>query len=185
MSLPEPAPRQLLHLRDLELRGYRRDDGLYDIEGRLTDTKTYGFANDHRGRIAAGEPLHGMTIRMTIDLDMTIVACVAVTEHGPYGICPQAAPNFSRLAGVKIGRGLHAAIRERVGGVQGCTHLREMLAQMATVAFQTLVRERRSREPAGPPRPPALLNTCLAYDEAGPEVARSWPGFARPRQVAE
>lgn len=179
MPLSDPAARKLLHLRDIELRGFKREDGLFDIEARLTDTKTYGFQNDHRGRIAAGEPLHGMAIRMTVDIDLTIVACEAVTEHGPYGVCPQAALNFSRLAGVKIGRGLHNAIRERVGGVEGCTHLREMLAQMATVAFQTLVRERRARDADGPARPPALLNTCLAYDERGPEVARRWPDFAK------
>ena len=32
--------RHELHLRRIELRGYRRDDGLYDVEARKVDTKT-------------------------------------------------------------------------------------------------------------------------------------------------
>src|SRR6185312_16171165 len=60
MPLSPPPERELLHSRDIVLRGYRRSDGLYDIEAHLTDTKTYGSANRDRGYIEAGEPIHGM-----------------------------------------------------------------------------------------------------------------------------
>lgn len=179
MPLSEPAERELLHLRDIELRGYRRADGLFDIEARLTDTKSYGFSNADRGRIEPGTPLHGMLARMTLDEDMVITAFEAATEFGPYSICPDAAPNFARLAGLRVGRGFIKAANERVGGVHGCTHLRELLGQMATVAFQTMVAVRRQREAepgAAPPRP-AVLNTCLAYGSDGPVVRRTWPQF--------
>jgi hypothetical protein len=43
MPLSAPADREPLHACDLIMRGYRRADGLYDIEGHLTDTKTAGF----------------------------------------------------------------------------------------------------------------------------------------------
>src|ERR1700724_127118 len=49
MPLSEPHERELLHLRDIALRGYRRADGLFDIEAHLTDTKTYGFPSEDRG----------------------------------------------------------------------------------------------------------------------------------------
>lgn len=49
MPLSEPADRELLHLRDIELRGYRRTDGDYDIEAYLMDTKSYGYGNPDRG----------------------------------------------------------------------------------------------------------------------------------------
>ena len=136
---PENAePRELLHLRDIRLRGYRRADGLFDIEAELQDTKTYGFGNQDRGWIEPGEPLHHMLARMTVDEGMVIVSFEAATERGPFAICPQAAPNFARLAGLRIGRGFLKAANERVGGTVGCTHLRERLQQMATVAVQTL-----------------------------------------------
>ena len=194
MPLSEPVPREPLHLRDIELRGYRRNDGLYDIEARLTDTKTYAFSNSERGQIDPGVPLHRMLARMTLNTEMVITAFEAVTEFGPYAICPTAAPNFARLAGLKIGRGFLKAANERVGGVHGCTHLRELLGQMGTVAFQTLFAVRIKRETApnavassdqaiapGPaaekPSRPMMLGTCLAYAPDSPVVARQWPQF--------
>lgn len=178
MPLSEPAERELLHLRDIELRGYRRADGLFDVEARLTDTKTYGFGNADRGWIEPGVPLHGMRARMTLDASMTIIAFEAVTEHGPYAICPAAAPNFGRLAGLRVGPGFLRAAGERVGGTQGCTHLRELLQPMATVAFQTIFPVRRPPETepaASTAAKPALLNTCLAYATDSPVVQRAWP----------
>ena len=67
MPLSPPPERELLHSRDIVLRGYRRADGLYDIEAQLTDTKSYGSANRDRGYIHAGEPIHGMWLRLTVD----------------------------------------------------------------------------------------------------------------------
>ena len=46
MPLPDPVPREPLHTRRVECRGYRRADGLWDIEGHLVDTKAYPFANE-------------------------------------------------------------------------------------------------------------------------------------------
>lgn len=185
MPLSPPADRELLHLRDIELRGYRRADGLFDIEARLTDTKTYGFGNTDRGWIEPGVPLHGMLARMTLTEDMVITQFEAVTEHGPYAICPSAAPNFAGLAGLRIGRGFLKEANQRVGGVHGCTHLRELLGQMGTVAFQTMfaVRAKKPTPDAAQPNAtetagkPMVLGTCLAYAPDSPVVQRQWPAF--------
>ena len=61
LNAVDAEPRDLLHSRDIILRGYRRADGLYDIEAQLTDTKSYGSANRDRGYIQAGEPVHALT----------------------------------------------------------------------------------------------------------------------------
>ena len=34
-------PRRLLHTRSIELQGFVRDDGLFELEARLTDRKSY------------------------------------------------------------------------------------------------------------------------------------------------
>jgi len=193
MPLSPPQPRELQHTRAITIHGYQREDGLYDIEAALKDTKTYGFPNHHRGQLEAGDTLHGMFMRMTINDAMEIVSCEAVTDFGPYAMCPAAAPNFSRLAGLTIGKGFLRAVAGRVGGTQGCTHLRELLQQMATTAFQTTYptrvrREAEARGRAFPPGdgydarvtehfggPPAVLNTCLAYAADGPLVKMRWP----------
>ena len=181
MPLSDPAPRELLHRRQIALTGYRRTDGMYDIEAHLVDTKTYVFGNHDRGTIEPGTPLHEMLARMTLTEDMEIVRFEAVTEYGPYGICPTAAPNFARLAGLRVGRGFIKAANERIGGVHGCTHLRELLGQMGTVAFQTLYAVRQKRESAPNATEtadkPMMLGTCLAYAPDSPVVARVWPQY--------
>jgi len=175
MPLSRATPRKLSHLRDIQLRGYEREDGLFDIEARMTDTKTYSWGNQDRGGISAGEALHDMWIRVTLDHDMVIQACEAAMDSTPYNVCPGAAPNFQRLVGLTIGRGFIKAAMQRLGGVEGCTHLRELLQPLATVAFQTMTSVRGPALPAENSQgiPPALLNSCVAYDEAGPLAARA------------
>ena len=48
MPLPPPAARTPLHKRRLTIDGFEREDGLYDIEGRIVDTKPYRFKNRDR-----------------------------------------------------------------------------------------------------------------------------------------
>ena len=190
MPLSEPTERNLLHLRDIQLRGYQRKDGLFDIEAHLVDTKSYGFNNEGRGWIEPGEALHGMWIRMTITEDFEVLSCEAASDFTPYDVCPAAAPNFARLAGLKIGPGFVRAVNERVGGIHGCTHLREVIGQMGTVAFQTLypVRRQRELEQAAARRAagevvdekkvrPALIGTCIAYAPDSPVVKQRWPWY--------
>ncbi|MFC3123947.1 DUF2889 domain-containing protein [Pseudoroseomonas globiformis] len=183
MPLSASAPRRPVHRRVIEMQGYQREDGLFDIEGHLRDTKSEAIDTLDR-HLEPGDVLHGMWIRLTVDAELLIHHCEAASDQTPYSICPAAAANFGRLAGLRIGAGFNRAVHERVGGVVGCTHLREMLAQLATVAFQTTYdsrREKREAEAAAaatenrPVPRPALLNTCLAYAEDSPVVARRWP----------
>jgi hypothetical protein len=184
MPLTDPPPRRLMHLRDIALRGYAREDGLFDIEAELADTKAYAFSTEDRGALQPGDKLHGMKLRLTVDAGLTVIACEAVTEFGPYAICPAAAAHFSRLAGLTIGRGFLKQAMARVGGVEGCTHLRELLQQVATVAFQTTVGLRREPGEAPGAGGRALLNTCLAYGETSPVVQRRWPDLYTGPAVA-
>ncbi|WP_431281052.1 DUF2889 domain-containing protein [Humitalea sp. 24SJ18S-53] len=180
MPLSPPVPRQPMHRRALVMHGYKREDGLFDIEGHLEDTKAYAFENDDRGRIEPGEALHGMWIRLTVTAEMEIVTAEAVSDFTPYAICPVAAPNFAVLAGLTIGPGFNRAVNERVGGIKGCTHLREMLGQMATVAYQTLVGQRRAKTAAlvAQNKRPPQIGTCLAYAATSPVVRSRWPDWA-------
>ena len=67
MPLSPNVDRDPIHTRAIECKSYRRSDGLWDIEGHLTDVKAYPFLNDFRGEVKAGEPLHDMWIRLTVD----------------------------------------------------------------------------------------------------------------------
>ncbi|HYM32259.1 MAG TPA: DUF2889 domain-containing protein [Candidatus Cybelea sp.] len=174
MPLSPPASRRHVHTRFLEIKGYGRDDGLWDIEGHLTETPYQdGKPDDH--------PMHEMWLRLTVDEELLVHRSEASTVHGPYRICPDAARNFTRLAGLRIGQGWTKAARERVGGVHGCTHLVEMLGQMATAAMQTLwpVQEAKRKRVAGGELTPSLgvLDSCMAYDTSGPMVKELYPRY--------
>lgn len=185
MPLSQPADRTPVHTRRVTCRGFRRADGLWDIEGHLVDTKAYRFASLDRGDVGPGEPIHEMWLRLTVDDDFTVRAVEAVTDASPFIICGEVTPNFQRLVGLRIGAGWRRAVRERLGGTEGCTHLVELLGPMATTAFQAifpiLSRERAGGAGDGMTNEapdgsrPKLLDSCYAFASDGPVVARRWP----------
>lgn len=178
MPLSQPTDREEVHHRRMDFRGYRRSDGLWDIEGHLVDAKTYAFHNDYRGEIQAGEPLHNMRIRLTIDEDFLIHDAEAVTDHGPFEVCPAITPNFKRMIGVTIAAGWRREIGSRLGGVEGCTHLVELLTAMATVAFQTLYPTLAKKNKGKPiNKKPRLIDSCHAFRGDGEVVKATWPDF--------
>lgn len=186
MPLSPPAPREHIHTRVVECRGYRREDGLWDIEGHITDVKTYGFGNHFRGEIPAGTPVHDMWLRLTVDDRLEIHAVEAATEASPYAACPNVVPNFQRLRGLRLRPGFQKQVRDLLGGTEGCTHLVELLGPVATTAYQTVFpyRERQrheqpaERKPADTPRRrPSLIDSCHAFASDGEVVKRLWPGF--------
>jgi hypothetical protein len=178
LPLSAPAPRSPSHTRRVECRGYRRDDGLWDIEGHLVDTKSYDLPSSHRGTgtIRAGEPLHEMWLRLTVDLALLVHEVEAVTEWGPYAGCGDITPQFQKLKGLTIKAGWTRATRELLGGIKGCTHLVELLGPVATTAFQTIYAAREQVQPAGADgRRPGLIGSCHMYAPDGAIVRERWP----------
>ena len=188
MPLSPPVGRQHLHTRRVTCQGFFRDDGLLDIEGRITDEKTYEHANEWRGPLKPGDFVHDMSIRLTLDHRFTIVDVEAVTDKSPYSMCGDIAPNFRKLIGLRVGGGFNRAVRERLGGTQGCTHIVELLGPVATTAFQT-AGSRKARELAdahrarigkpartesGRPRSkPYMLDSCHTW-ASDSEVTKRW-----------
>ncbi|MEM7072339.1 MAG: DUF2889 domain-containing protein [Pseudomonadota bacterium] len=139
---PDPVPRQLLHTRKIDCRGYLRTDGLFDIEASIIDTKSYAFSTLHRAQVEADEPLHGMKIRLTVDQNLHIHDVIALTEYSPYRVCPHITAAYRQLIGHQIAAGWTRKCKQMFGRTAGCTHLTELLAPMATVAFQTVFSNR-------------------------------------------
>ena len=76
MPLPPAAPRKAVHTRSIDCRGYEREDGLWDIEGRLVDTKAFHWRRRE-----------GMA-----DLPAGVDAC---GENGEFHTCVTAGPMFT------------------------------------------------------------------------------------------
>jgi hypothetical protein len=178
MPLPPAVPREELHLRRYELRGYRRRDGLYDIESRMTDTKSKALTLQSGRVVEKGEPIHDMWIRVVVDDDLHVVDVVAATDSSPFGICREATATLQTIKGMRIAAGWTMAVKGKLAGKKGCTHLTEMLLPLATVAFQTLAPARLAKPPAvdanGRPR---KIDTCYAYASDREVVLERWPQF--------
>jgi len=179
MPLSTPVPRKHLHSRNIECKGYEREDGLWDIEAHLVDSKTYTFENKERGTIASGDPVHDMWISLTVDEELTIQKAEATTDKGPFSICRDVNTQFKLLEGLQIAPGWRKAVFGKMGGTQGCTHLNDLLiGPLAVAAFHTVSAARAKRkESAGPNQKPALLDSCHAFASDGPVVKREWPEF--------
>jgi len=176
MPLPKSTQRRKIHTRVVECHGYHRDDGLWDIEGHLTDVKTDTFSSPQGRTVPAEEPIHEMCIRLTIDEELVVHDIVAVTEHAPYPACPAAASALSSLRGSRIAAGWSSEVRRRLGGKAGCTHLREMLGPLATTAYQTLTAARSGRpESLDKDGRPVRIDSCYAYASDGELARLRWP----------
>jgi hypothetical protein len=182
MPLPVPTmSRELLHTRTITCEGYEREDGKWDIDSWLTDAKTYEFANKDHGTVAPGAHIHGMGLRMTFDLELNIHDMIAVTDFSPYRICPDITPNFRKLVGLNLSKGFMRVARERVGGVNGCVHLFDLLGPMATTAYQTLDEIRYDafleKERRGEPVMPFFIDSCHAWTTDGDVLKREFPSL--------
>lgn len=179
MPLSTPQPRKAIHKRAIECIGYERDDGLWDIEAHLVDTKTYVHTR-RSGDMPRqpGDPVHNMWIRLTVDLDMLIHEAEAKTDDGPYPVCGDITVNFKQLIGLKIASGWRREVNLRLGGAKGCTHLVELLGPLATTALQATGRAREAHN-AGKSsgKMPYQLNSCHIYKDDSEWTLQRWPQY--------
>lgn len=178
MPLPVPqTSRRRIHTRRIQVEGFFRDDGLYDIEASLTDVKDHDFTL-LSGVRRAGDPVHLMRVRLTLDTEFNIVEAEACLDAVPYaGYCDTIGPAYKKLVGLNLVRGFRRTVGEMFADVRGCTHLSELLLSLPTAAIQASVSVRRSDlETAEKPFP---LDHCHALDTTAGAVRRYYPKWYR------
>ena len=175
MPLSAPVPRKTSHIRRVTYQGYEREDGLWDMEAELHDSKAHDMPSfRHQGVRLAGDPIHHMWLRVTVDRQLVVHAIEAAMDAHPLQDCPQARPALQGMVGACMARGWRQAIAQHMGGVASCTHLRELLFNMATAAFQTLPAAFGGGDPDTPPR---HLGQCTGWDFEGNGVKEYFPQF--------
>lgn len=167
--------RKLIHSRQVSCKGYVREDGLWEVEGHLADVRSVDCLSKRREiLVRAGDTLHGMRLRITVDETMCIVDAQAVTEHSPHGECRSVGDAYAALKGLTIGPGFLSVARERFRGARGCTHLTELIGPVATTAIQTVISARELLVGLDPPsgkeasgQEMALIGSCHAWRRGG------------------
>ena len=181
MPLSAPAcAREASHQRSITVRSYRRSDGLWDIEGHLSDVWPDPVPRAG-GLLPGGQAMHSMWLRLTLDSTGTVVAVQAVTDAGPYdAACAAITPDYQQLVGVRVARGYREAIRRLFGRTSGCTHINELASVMGSAVIQAMWTELSAPDDVKP----ASIDGCHALRSGGPQVALHFPRWYRPEPVA-
>ncbi|MBI5259867.1 MAG: DUF2889 domain-containing protein [Burkholderiales bacterium] len=177
MPLPPPdCARKPAHQRSINIRAYARTDGLWDVEGQLTDEWSEPVTKAD-GLLPPGEPMHSMWLRFTVDRTATIVAVQCVTDAGPYdAACGTIAPDYQKLVGVQVARGYRDAIRRLLGRTAGCTHINELAGAMGSAVLQAMW----DVLTVDPEQKPFSIDGCHALKASGPQVMKYFPRWYRP-----
>lgn len=181
MSLaPSSIARTLRHTRTVVAQGFERSDGLWDIELVLSDVKTRP-APIATGLLAPGQPIHELWLRVTVDRQLNVVEASASSDAVPYpGICNTIAPAYQVLQGLNLFKGFRAAVKTRLSGTAGCTHLTELCNFLPTAAIQAFagdVWNTRDGETnaVGELQMPFQLDRCHALALEGEAVKVHYP----------
>lgn len=179
MPLPPPTARRDIHRRVIDMQAYARDDGLYDVEAHLLDTKSFSF--ESLGRpfpVPAGQALHDLWVRLTVDGEYLVHEVCVASDITPYAVCKEAESTLRVLIGERIARGWSSTVKQRLRGAASCTHLMEMLIPLATTAMQGIrgLRSASARKYSGD-GPPPQLDSCYAYGSSREMVLRFWPQY--------
>jgi hypothetical protein len=180
MALPPAAPeRQLKHRRQIDVQIYSRGNGLWEVDAHITDQKTRETRLADRVR-PPGEPIHDMLLRLVVDQRFHIHEAGAETRHMPYaGACDQHGDAYGRLVGLNLMKGFRAAVRERLGGTLGCTHITELTQVLPTAVVQAFAGD--VIDTAGTAdQQPFQIDRCHALRSDGETVRTYYPRWYRP-----
>ncbi|HSD55077.1 MAG TPA: DUF2889 domain-containing protein [Burkholderiales bacterium] len=127
--------RRLVHGRQLVCRGFRCDDGQWEIEGRLVDIKTRDVRLPAGACVAAGEPYRALALAVTVDDDLTIRSARVEVE-------PAAQQRASAACRALAGRHIDALFGDEAKAAfahaADSTHLAELLAAVISTARETI-----------------------------------------------
>ena len=176
MRLRNMIKKEPVHERTLELKSYPLENDKLIVEGRLLDQRKVRI-HHWSGKVRDPGVVHLMTLRILVGgWPLTIEDAEAEIHDAPYELCPQTEETVRKVIGMPIASGFSEAVKNRLGGVEGCNHLTHMLVVMGPAALHGFWTQ-ASRKPRPAPKSlddvPALdmvINTCRLWAEDGPLV---------------
>jgi hypothetical protein len=166
ISKAERIPvKRLVSKRDIGIEAFELENGNLMLEATLLD------------------PYHLIRLNMHIDPQTkTIVHAKSEYASHPHSGCPVVAIKAQLMVGLKIERGITRAISNRIGGQEGCVHLRELALETINFAATALIgfdegfglmsRDFNLLDETTKLTisKPLLKNTCYIYKEADDQI---------------
>ena len=172
--------RELVHTREIICKAYRRKDGLWEVEAKVCDEKAQEVPFRSRPPVPAGGIMHLLSLTLVIDNEYTIQDARATTSIAPWPDCGGTDASYRQLIGLRIGPGFMQKVRQQVGGHLGCTHLSDLIGELANTYIQATWPDRTARQwtlAADPRQWPdqstlSFIGKCHAW-RAGSETLRN------------
>lgn len=183
MLAEQDEEKELVHTRQIICRGYRRKDGLWQIEASVADEKGQLLSFNSRPSVLPSELIHHLSLCVIIDDDYQIRDVEAKTMAAPWPECAEIATAYRKLVGLRIGPGFNREVRNILGGTLGCTHLTDLLGQIANTYMQASLPDRFARQRLNGDDPLQWTDTrtlsfvggCYAWRTDGPALAAEYP----------
>jgi len=171
MSNLESRKGERVHTRAIRIDTFAVDDDHVIVEGVLEDNRhlpSYSLAGKER----PPRQIHGMTVRLLIGgMPARIVDAEADMPEVPQEQCRAAVRSVEKLVGMSIVYGFSKEVKDRLDGVEGCSHLTSLILTMGSAAVQGMAAH-RARKPPAPEMGAVMLeylkNTCCTWREDGP-----------------
>ncbi|MBW6483655.1 MAG: DUF2889 domain-containing protein [Vicingaceae bacterium] len=114
--------KRLVSKRDIGIEAFELENGNLMLEATFLD------------------PYHLIRLNLHINpKTKTIVHAKSEFANHPHGACPLVALKAKLLIGIKIERGVTRKVSERIGGSEGCIHLRELTLETINFAATALI----------------------------------------------
>lgn len=175
-----------MHNRTIRAHSYEREDGLWEIEAELIDTKSYDFTKRSGAVHGAGQPFHHLHLRVSFNDEFLIQQAVAVFDSAPFGDnCSAIETDYGDLVGMNLAKGFRQTVKARFARTAGCSHMSELAGVLPTVAMQTMANRRKSPQKSNPStRRPFQIEGCHALRIDGPVVKEFHPKWYVAPKVA-
>ncbi|MBK5100551.1 MAG: DUF2889 domain-containing protein [Desulfobacteraceae bacterium] len=175
-----------VHERRLELRTYPVEEDQLIVEGWLRDDRLVpGYHWDGRPRPSG--VVHWICVRLLVGgWPLSILDAEAEMPSVPHELCPTTLESVKKIVGLSIVSGYSEEVRNRLGGIKGCTHLTHLVLTMGPAAIHGYWTQ-RSRECRPVPRLieefpglDAVINSCKLWREDGPLVKMVQDALGKP-----
>jgi hypothetical protein len=163
-----------VHKRKLEMRTHALDGDRLIVEGRLKDERfVSGYHWDGKPRKEG--IVHRMAVRLLIGgWPPSIMDAEAEMHDIPHELCPTTLDAVKRIIGLSVTPGFSEEIRKRIGGIEGCTHLMQLITAMGPAVLHGYWTQRSRKKHPLPgsleelPGLNSVINSCRLWREDGP-----------------
>jgi hypothetical protein len=157
--------------RRIEINSFDVGDGRIQVEGRLRDWQRPRLGGSLLGPFL----VHDIRVCITVNgYNMAIEAVEGEMCHQPRNGCSEVLPLMGDLVGVEVTKGFAKQVKELIGGVRGCTHVRNLVINLGPAALQGFwcgyLANKVSGFSPNDPRIQKYANSCLLWREDGPLV---------------